>query len=71
MLRNTDIGGAGRFPGKSVSKMYYSKILALRGGGWVSNFQVKRYVTLEWPHKATLEPSACLCSEPQSDASIK
>ena len=37
------VGGGGwegvRFPGKSVTKMYGSTLSALRGGGWVSNFQ--------------------------------
>ena len=27
------------FPEKSVTKVYGSTVLALRGGGWVSNFQ--------------------------------
>ena len=43
------VGGVS-FPGKSVIKVYGSTLLALRGGGWGSNFQEKkRYVTLEWP----------------------
>ena len=36
--------GGGRvsdFPEKYVTKMYGSTLLALRGGGWVSNFQEK------------------------------
>ena len=35
VLRNAD------FPEKSVTKMYGSTLLALRRGGWVSNFQEK------------------------------
>ena len=38
------------FPGKSVSKVYGSTLLPLRGGGWGYHFQEKKhYVTLEWP----------------------
>ena len=38
-------------PDKSVTKVYSSTLLALRGGGWMSNIQEKKhYVTLEWPH---------------------
>ena len=38
------------FPVKSVTMVYGSVLLALRGGGLVSIFQTKkRYVTLEWP----------------------
>ena len=51
MLRNT-VGDkrVSDFPEKSVTKMYGSTLLALQGGGWVSNFWgKKRYVTLEWP----------------------
>ena len=29
------------FPGKNVTKVYSSMLLALRGGGWVSIFQEK------------------------------
>ena len=36
MLRNAVGGG-----GKSVTKMYGSTLLVLRGGGWGSNFQEK------------------------------
>ena len=50
MLRNAVGGGRmSDFPEKSVTKMYGSTLLALRGGGWVSNFQNKSVVTLEWP----------------------
>ena len=48
MLRNAV--GCGRvpdFPEKSITEMYGSTLLALRGGGWVSNLQKNRYVTLE------------------------
>ena len=40
VLRNA-VGGwrLSDFPEKSVMKMYGSTLLALRGGGWVSNFQ--------------------------------
>ena len=50
MLRNTvRVGGCQISLKKSVTKMYGSTLLALRGSGWVSNFQKKkRYVTLEW-----------------------
>ena len=49
MLRNAVGGGrASDFPEKSVTKMYGSMLLALRGGGWVSNFQKKLCVKLEW-----------------------
>ena len=37
--------GVSNFPGKSVIKVYNSTLLALRGGGWMSNFQEKN-VTL-------------------------
>ena len=42
------------FPKKNVTRMYGSTLLALRGGGWGSNFQgktVTEVVTLEieWP----------------------
>ena len=36
--------GSGRvsdFPGNSITKMYGSTLLALRGGGWVSDVQKK------------------------------
>ena len=39
-------GGGGKFPGKSIRKVYGSMLLVLRGGGWVSIFQKKCYVTL-------------------------
>ena len=38
MLRNAVGGGGVR---KSITKMYGSTLLALRGGGWGSNFQEK------------------------------
>ena len=45
--------GGGRvsdFPEKSITEMYGSTLLTLRGGGSMSNFQKKkRYATLEWP----------------------
>ena len=42
VLRNVDGGGGGsNFLGKSVTKVYGSTILALRGGGWGSKFQEK------------------------------
>ena len=43
MLRNADGGGGGvsTFPGKSVTKVYGSTLVALRGGGWGSNIQTK------------------------------
>ena len=44
---------------KSVTNMYGSTLLALRGGGWVSNFQKKHYVTLEWP-LMHITPMFCL-----------
>ena len=34
-------GGVSDFTEKSVAKMYGSTLLALRGGGWGSNFQEK------------------------------
>ena len=42
MLRNA-VGGGGVsvFTEKNVTKMYGSMLLALRGGGWGSNFQEK------------------------------
>ena len=47
MLRNA-VGGGGAggggvsaFPERSVTKVYGSTLLALRGGGWGSNFQEK------------------------------
>ena len=48
VLRNV-VGGGQISWEKSVTKKYGSTLLALRGGGWESNFQKKRYVTLEWP----------------------
>ena len=52
MLRNA-VGGGGvsAFPEKSVTKVYGSTLLALRGGGWGSNFQEKSVTTFEWPLK--------------------
>ena len=43
MLRNAVGGGrVSEFSEKSVTKMYHgSTLLALRAGGWVSNFQKK------------------------------
>ena len=44
VLRNA-VGGGGvgvsAFPEKSVTKVYGSMLLALRAGGWGSNFQGK------------------------------
>ena len=51
MLRNADGGGGSDFPGKSVTKVQCSMLLALRGGGRGSNFQ-ENFVTLEWPPRA-------------------
>ena len=42
VLRNAVGGGTvSGFPEKSITKMYGSTLLALRGGGWVSNFLKK------------------------------
>ena len=42
MLRNADEGGGCQiFQGKCVTKAYGSTLLALRGGGWGSNYQEK------------------------------
>ena len=43
MLHNAVGGGrvSDFLGGKSVTKMYGSTLLALRGGGWGSNFQKK------------------------------
>ena len=35
------VGGVSAFPEKSVTKVYGSTLLALRGGGWGSNFREK------------------------------
>ena len=35
----TGVGGVFDFLEKSVTKVYCSMLLALRGGGWGSNFQ--------------------------------
>ena len=46
--------GVSAFPEKSVTKVYDSTLLALRGGGWGVTFPGKKalgYVTLEWPHR--------------------
>ena len=48
MLRNT-VGGGNGVLEKSIMKINSSTLLALRGGGWMANFQKKCYVTLEWP----------------------
>ena len=42
--QNIEGGMVSNIPEKSVTKVYGSMLLALRGGGWVSS-----YVTLEWP----------------------
>ena len=39
---------------KSDTRMYGSTLLALREGGWVSDFQKKLYITLEWPQTIQL-----------------
>ena len=40
VLRNADGGrGVSDFVEKSITKVYCSMLLALRGGGWGSNFQ--------------------------------
>ena len=42
VLRNALVGGrVSDFPEKSVTKMYGSTLLALRGDGWVSNLRKK------------------------------
>ena len=41
LLRNAGGGGVSAITEKSVTKMYGSTLLALRGGGWGSNFQEK------------------------------
>ena len=49
MLCNAVGGGVGvsDFPGKSVTKVYYSTLLELLGDLWVSNLRgEKHYVTL-------------------------
>ena len=43
------VGRVSYFPEKIFTRMYGSMLLALPGGGWVSDFQKKCYVTLEWP----------------------
>ena len=47
----TQWGGVSNFLEKSVTKVYSSMLLGLRGGGWVPNLQKKRCVRLEWPLK--------------------
>ena len=39
VLRNAVRGGVSDFPEKSVTKVYGSMLLALRGGGWASDIQ--------------------------------
>ena len=41
VLRDAGGGGVSTFPGKSVTKVYSSTLLALRVGGWGSKFQKK------------------------------
>ena len=41
VLRNAGGGGVSDFLEKSIMKVYGSMLLALRGGGWGSNFQKK------------------------------
>ena len=42
MLRNAVRGGwVSAFPEESVTKVYGSTLLALRGGGWGSNYEEK------------------------------
>ena len=41
--------GGTDFHEKSVTKMYGSMLLALRGDGCLSNFQKKALRILEWP----------------------
>ena len=53
-LQNEDRFGAiqvlrNAFPEKSVTKVYGSTLLALRGGGWGQISRKNSYVTLEWP----------------------
>ena len=38
-----------KFPEKSITKVYGSMLLALRGGGRGDFPETKRYVALEWP----------------------
>ena len=56
VLRNADgVEGVPNFPGKSVTMVYVSPLLALQGGGWGPIFREKRYVTLEWPQNIFLK----------------
>ena len=41
MLRNAVRGGVSIVPENGIRKVYGSMLLALRGGGWVSNTQTK------------------------------
>ena len=43
------MGGASHVPGKPITKVYGSTLLALPGGGWDQISRKKRYVTFEWP----------------------
>ena len=53
VLRNAVVGGRwSDFRETSITKMYGSTLLALRGGGWVSNIQTKTIrITLDQHHK--------------------
>ena len=42
-------GGMSVFPENSITKIYGSSLLALRGGGGFQMSRKKHYVTLEWP----------------------
>ena len=66
MLRNAVGGGeVSAFPEKSVTNVYSSTLLALRGGEWGGGqiSRKKRYVTLEWPPYYAGSKSICMsCS---------
>ena len=50
MLRNALAVGVSNFQKTSVTQVYGSTLLALRGGGWVSHFLRKKcYITLNGP----------------------
>ena len=46
MLLHNPNGGSAEI---RVTNVYSPTLIALGGGEWVSNFQKKRYITLEWP----------------------
>ena len=50
MLRNTDgVGGGVKFSGKKHYEGIRFNVIGVTRGWVGSNFQKKRYVTLEWP----------------------